>query len=58
MILSPSEGLKEMNDVWILFKNGFLFKILVAAIDTIPLYIIVGRLRSYFQLKIGEEIKL
>ena len=58
MILSPSEGLENINDVWKLFKNGFLFKVLIAAIDTVPLYIIVTKMRSYFNLKIGEEIKL
>tara|TARA_B100001029_G_C15001503_1_gene418366 strand:+ start:386 stop:1150 length:765 start_codon:yes stop_codon:yes gene_type:complete len=58
MAISPAEGLENLNDVWKLFKNGFLFKVLVAAIDTIPLYIIVKQMRSYFKLKIGEEIKL
>jgi len=58
MVISPAEGLENLNDVWKLFKNGFLFKVLVAAIDTIPLYIIVKQMRSYFKLKIGEEIKL
>ena len=52
------EGLENINDVWKLFKNGFLFKVLIAAIDTVPLYIIVTKMRSYFKLKIGEEIKL
>jgi len=58
MAISPAEGLENLNDVWKLFKNGFLFKVLVAAIDTIPLYIIVRQMRSYFKLQIGEEIKL
>ena len=52
------EGLENINDVWKLFKNGFLFKVLIAAIDTVPLYIIVTKMRSYFKLKIGEENKL
>jgi len=58
MTLSPSQGLENLNDVWVLFKNGFLFKIFIAAIDTIPLYLIVGQMRSYFKLKTGEEINI
>tara|TARA_S200000501_G_scaffold108303_1_gene101685 strand:- start:719 stop:1483 length:765 start_codon:yes stop_codon:yes gene_type:complete len=58
MILTPAEGLENINDVLKLFKNGFLFKISIAAIDTIPLYIIVKKMRSHFNLKEGEEIKL
>ena len=58
MTLSPSKGLDNMNDVWQLFKNGFLFKMFIALIDTIPLYIIVTLMRKNFKLKIGEEIKI
>tara|TARA_B100000674_G_scaffold76121_1_gene52934 strand:+ start:1993 stop:2757 length:765 start_codon:yes stop_codon:yes gene_type:complete len=58
MALTPAEGLENINDVWRLFKNGFLFKISIAAIDTIPLYIIVRKMRSYFKLKENEEIKM
>ena len=58
MALTPAEGLENINDVWRLFKNGFLFKISIAAIDTIPLYIIVRKMRSYFKLKENEEIKI
>lgn len=58
MILTPEEGLKNWSDLKRLFINGFLFKILVAFIDTIPLYLTVNFLRNKFNLKIGEEIKL
>ena len=58
MILTPEEGLKNWSDLKILFINGFFFKILVALIDTIPLYLTVNFLRNKFNLKIGEEIKL
>jgi len=58
MILTPEEGLKNWTDLKKLFINGFLFKILVALIDTIPLYLAVNYLRKKFNLKIGEEIKL
>ncbi|MBH76335.1 MAG: hypothetical protein CMP68_04265 [Flavobacteriales bacterium] len=58
MTLSPEKGLENWSDLKILFINGFLFKILVALIDTIPLYICVKHLRNKFNLKMGEEINL
>jgi len=58
MSLSPEKGLENWSDLKILFINGFLFKILVALIDTIPLYICVKYLRNKFNLKIEEEINL
>tara|TARA_B100001121_G_scaffold289418_1_gene288294 strand:+ start:2024 stop:2734 length:711 start_codon:yes stop_codon:yes gene_type:complete len=58
MTLSPEKGLENWSDLKILFINGFLFKILVALIDTIPLYICVKYLRNKFNLKMGEEINL
>ena len=58
MTLSPEKGLENWSDLKILFINGFLFKILVALIDTIPLYICVRYLRNKFNLKMGEEVNL
>ena len=58
MTLSPEKGLENWSDLKTLFINGFLFKILVALIDTIPLYICVRYLRNKFNLKIGEEVNL
>ena len=58
MSLSPEEGLQNWSDLKKLFFNGFLFKILVALIDTIPLYLLVNFLRKKFNLKQGEEVKL
>ena len=58
MSLSPEEGLQNWSDLKKLFLNGFLFKILVALIDTIPLYLLVNFLRKKFNLKQGEEVKL
>ena len=58
MSLSPEEGLQNWNDLKKLFLNGFLFKILVALIDTIPLYLLVNLLRKKFNLKQGEEVML
>ncbi len=46
---------------WSLFStlliSGFLFKIIIALLDTPILYFIVYLFRSRFNLKIGEEIK-
>ena len=58
MSLSPEEGLQNWSDLKKLFLNGFLFKILVALIDTIPLYLLVNLLRKKLNLKHGEEVKL
>lgn len=58
MSLTPEEGLQNWSDLKKLFLNGFLFKILVALIDTIPLYLLVNFLRKKFDLKQGEEVKL
>ncbi len=47
---------------WNLFKtlliSGFIFKVLIALLDTPILYFIVYLFRSRFNLKIGEEIKI
>ena len=41
-----------------LFINGFLFKMIVALIDTPIIYIFVIIIRKNFNLNVGEEIKL
>ena len=38
--------------------GALFFKIIIAAIDTIPLYIIINFIRKKYKLKKGEEIKL
>lgn len=47
---------------WSLFKNllisGFLFKVLIAAIDTPILYVVIYFFRKKFKLKKGAEIKM
>ena len=47
---------------WSLFKtlliSGFLFKVLIALLDTPILYFIVYLFRSRFHLEVSEEIKL
>tara|TARA_B110000046_G_scaffold173666_1_gene196464 strand:+ start:8237 stop:8923 length:687 start_codon:yes stop_codon:yes gene_type:complete len=39
-----------------LLISGFLFKVIIAALDTPLLYLIVSAFRKRFNLKIGEEI--
>jgi len=42
-----------------LLINGFLFKVMVALLDTPIIYFIVWRFRKYFGLKKpGEELKV
>jgi hypothetical protein len=47
---------------WELFStlllSGFLFKIIIALLDTPLLYLIVHLFRKRFHLKVGEEIKI
>ena len=43
---------------WVLLLNGFLFKVLMALIDTPILYLVVGLIRKKYRLDIGEEIKI
>ena len=58
MTLNPEEGLENWNDLKLLFINGFIFKILVALVDTPLLYISVILFRKRFNLKVNEEINL
>ena len=57
MMLAPEKGLENWSDIWFLFINGFLFKILIALIDTPIIYICVFYLRKKFKLELGEELK-
>jgi uncharacterized PurR-regulated membrane protein YhhQ (DUF165 family) len=41
-----------------LVLSGFIFKVLVAALDTPLLYLFVWMFRKKFGLAVGEEIKL
>ena len=50
-------GVIEWNKFGLLFANGFLFKVLIAALDTPFFYIITFFLRKFFNLKLGEELK-
>ncbi|MDX5586316.1 MAG: VUT family protein, partial [Aureibaculum sp.] len=42
----------------ILLLNGFLFKVMVALLDTPILYLAVYYIRKLFNLEVGEEIDL
>ena len=46
----------EWNMFFQLLLNGFLFKVLFAAIDTPIIYVILYYARKYFNLKFGEEL--
>ena len=58
LILLCSTGIIEWDRFEALLINGFLFKILVAVLDTPILYIAVYIIRKKFNLFIGEELKL
>ncbi len=58
LLLLCSTGIIEWNRFFILLLNGFLFKVLVAALDTPILYLAVHLLRKRFKLKQGGEIAL
>lgn len=49
-------GAIEWKLFWPLLGSGFLFKVMVAAIDTPLLYFFVYTIKRYFQLGINEEI--
>jgi len=50
-------GVLEWSKFWPLFINGFLFKVMIAAIDTPLFYLFSHLLRKSFNLKLGEELK-
>ncbi len=58
LLLLCSTGIIEWDRFGILLLNGFLFKVLVAALDTPILYLAVYFLRRKFNLKQGGEITL
>lgn len=51
-------GAIEWSKFLTLLLSGFLFKILIAALDTPLLYLCVGYFRKKFNLKEGEELHL
>lgn len=51
-------GILPEEKFTVLIISGFLFKVIVAILDTPLLYFLVWIIRRRFNLKIGEEIKL
>ncbi len=43
---------------WVLLLNGFLFKVIMALIDTPILYLVINVIRKRFKLEVGEEIEI
>ena len=58
LFLLCSFGVIEWNLFGILLLNGFLFKLLIAMLDTPILYFFVYWFRRKFNLEAGEEIEL
>jgi len=58
LFLLCSFGVIEWNLFAKLLLNGFLFKVMVAFLDTPILYIAVHFFRRIFSLEVGEEINL
>ncbi len=58
LFLLCSFGIIEWDLFGKLLLNGFLFKIMIAFLDTPVLYIAVHYLRQLFNLEVGEEINL
>ena len=51
-------GILPQDKFLVLIISGFIFKVIVAILDTPLLYLFVWMFRRKFNLKIGEEIKL
>ncbi|MBT5416868.1 MAG: queuosine precursor transporter [Cryomorphaceae bacterium] len=51
-------GILPQDKFLVLIISGFIFKVIVAILDTPFLYLFVWMFRRKFNLKIGEEIKL
>ncbi len=58
LVLLSSFGILPWNIFYGLLLSGFLFKVVVAALDTPLLYFFVWLFRKKFDLKVGEEINL
>lgn len=57
LLLLCATGAIAWERFWELFSYGFLFKIIVALIDTPFLYLAIYALRKKLNLKVGEEVK-
>jgi len=51
-------GAIDWSKFWILFTNGFLFKVFFAAFDTPVFYVCAHYFKRKFNLKVNEEVTL
>jgi len=58
LVLLSSFGILPWSIFYGLLLSGFLFKIVIAALDTPLLYFFVWLFRKKFQLEVGEELNL
>ena len=58
LFLLCSFGVIEWVRFYPLFLNGFIFKVLVALVDTPFFYLFSHSMRKYFGLKLGEELEM
>ena len=58
LVLLSSFGILPWNIFYSLLLSGFLFKVVIAALDTPLLYLFVGLFRKKFNLEVGEELNL
>ena len=58
LLLLCSFGVLPWDIFYSLLLSGFLFKVVVAALDTPLLYLVVWLFRQRFNLKVGEELNL
>jgi uncharacterized integral membrane protein (TIGR00697 family) len=57
LILLCLSGSIAWDKFWLLLINGFLFKVIMAMIDTPILYLVIGLIRKKFNLKDGQELE-
>lgn len=57
LILLCLSGSIAWDKFWLLLINGFLFKVIMAMIDTPILYLVIGLIRKRFNLKDGQELE-
>ena len=58
LILLSLSGAIAWDKFWILLINGFLFKVIMALLDTPILYLVIGLIRKKFGLKFGQELEV
>jgi uncharacterized integral membrane protein (TIGR00697 family) len=57
LILLCLSGSIAWDKFWLLLINGFLFKVIMAMIDTPILYLVIGLIRRKFNLNEGQELE-